>query len=1349
MVIDVTTWIEPSSASDYNVKGRWAWVDTTQWDSLLSDPGPNEVRLKSGGGTHMALLRDSTDKSWVLHWHTGATARLWRADSMATSTFSTHVPTDSAFNSFCAGHAVMADGRLMVVGGTLVGITGEQRVSIFNVNRIDATHRGWTFADTLDYGRWYATVTALGDGKVMAMSGTQFMKMQMFGGRETDGTESFMNDARVLDLGKRLPWESDQTPTTPRPAERHGHSANWYVSDGRTVVFGGLVEGGTVDTVTNPVWRLFLEDNDYGQKWTWNNPVTVGDADYSTEYLGRPRPRHRHAATIVDTSLFIFGGIGKDGSSNDVVLDDLWRLNLVTLQWKKFILSGAPGARYGHTMGADSLAKPDTSAHRPVLLVYGGRSSSSSYADGDVWVLTVNGSQGELPLSWRRVTPGGSTPGQREGHVAVMDRPLDHRMIVFGGDRSSGGLGNDVWELKPASDWTWTNISPGSGSTPSARTRHAAIYDGEWQRLLVFGGDTNTGSGGEVADLWSLPLDLGSPTWQQQWHGSAPAARQGHAAVFDARAYEAKVPERYSAGSNTWEQFTSAPRWQVDYPFMHQLRNGKLLYGGNGPAKRDTSWIFDPAAPAWTDSAVSGLLGGSSIMTGATADTVMKFGATDHPDVDALNGEGRYALVDSMSGATTWAEIDALPGGLKRRYHNLTIVPDGRALLTGGIRSDSKGADDKPVYSLTPYFYGSKKWGGALADDLARRSYHSTAMLLPDARILCASGIPIDDTLHATVYSPPYLYSNGTTLATRPFVTKMPSYTSFHYGEPLWVGVDAASISTISIVSLIRPGSVTHGFDQNQRYIRPLFTKDVTNKRMRVLIPPNPNHVPPGDYLLFAVRSDGVPWVAKWVRVEAETDATAPAAVEDLDVIVDYPSTVYLSWTAQGDDGTGPRTARRHEVRYSTSPITEGNWSSASLAHLGGPKPAGDAEFVGVVGLGACSYYAAMKTFDEQDNASALSNVVEFEMGGCGGGASSRRAHERTLRSETSTAMMQGEGHVGVVRFGRSVGTSVQIVNVGTSPLAIDSLGMVVATESGDSVAITVQGTLELATSEAVASIRSSIAGEVRAHIAAGYDAAPGETLTVDVGGQATALRVKALAVETASEASASGIVVETCSGDQWGQKRRIYPGSEAGTWIVEVAGDSARLVFHGGYTIEAFDELTPTAKVPAVRALARAEFEHSSIETLDLSSGSAADPIIVQPGEHVRVGFDDEAPQEGRSAFIALRTRSPSTAEQTRSTGTQTLPVQFALGQNKPNPFGDGTLIRFELPRRARVDLEVFDVHGRRIKRLARGEWAAGYHALEWNGRDAEGRRVGAGVYLYRMTAGSFTKSRKLVVLP
>ena len=55
----------------------------------------------------------------------------------------------------------------------------------------------------------------------------------------------------------------------------------------------------------------------------------------------------------------------------------------------------------------------------------------------------------------------------------------------------------------------------------------------------------------------------------------------------------------------------------------------------------------------------------------------------------------------------------------------------------------------------------------------------------------------------------------------------------------------------------------------------------------------------------------------------------------------------------------------------------------------------------------------------------------------------------------------------------------------------------------------------------------------------------------------------------------------------------------------------------------------------------------------------------------------------------------------------------------------------------------------GRRVKTLARGEWKAGYHSLTWNARDGQGRRVSPGMYLYRMIAGSFSATRKLVVLP
>jgi flagellar hook assembly protein FlgD len=87
-------------------------------------------------------------------------------------------------------------------------------------------------------------------------------------------------------------------------------------------------------------------------------------------------------------------------------------------------------------------------------------------------------------------------------------------------------------------------------------------------------------------------------------------------------------------------------------------------------------------------------------------------------------------------------------------------------------------------------------------------------------------------------------------------------------------------------------------------------------------------------------------------------------------------------------------------------------------------------------------------------------------------------------------------------------------------------------------------------------------------------------------------------------------------------------------------------------------------------------------------------------------------------------------------------------LGQNQPNPFSSRTLIRFALPIATSVRLEVFDPAGRRLRTLALGPFAAGYHSIEWDHRDASGNPVRPGVYLYRLIAGSFQDQKKMVLL-
>jgi hypothetical protein len=92
--------------------------------------------------------------------------------------------------------------------------------------------------------------------------------------------------------------------------------------------------------------------------------------------------------------------------------------------------------------------------------------------------------------------------------------------------------------------------------------------------------------------------------------------------------------------------------------------------------------------------------------------------------------------------------------------------------------------------------------------------------------------------------------------------------------------------------------------------------------------------------------------------------------------------------------------------------------------------------------------------------------------------------------------------------------------------------------------------------------------------------------------------------------------------------------------------------------------------------------------------------------------------------------------------------PLVFALRQNAPNPFGGGTAIAFDLPSPARTTLSVYTVSGRRVATLVDRELPAGRHAVVWDGRDAAGYEVAAGVYLYRIEAGAQVDVRKMTVI-
>jgi hypothetical protein len=92
-------------------------------------------------------------------------------------------------------------------------------------------------------------------------------------------------------------------------------------------------------------------------------------------------------------------------------------------------------------------------------------------------------------------------------------------------------------------------------------------------------------------------------------------------------------------------------------------------------------------------------------------------------------------------------------------------------------------------------------------------------------------------------------------------------------------------------------------------------------------------------------------------------------------------------------------------------------------------------------------------------------------------------------------------------------------------------------------------------------------------------------------------------------------------------------------------------------------------------------------------------------------------------------------------------IPSHFALYQNFPNPFNPSASIRFDLPERAYVVLKIYDVFGREVRTLMNENRPAGSHLTIWDGTDHAGRKVGSGIYFYKIAANNFIKTMKMVL--
>ena len=233
----------------------------------------------------------------------------------------------------------------------------------------------------------------------------------------------------------------------------------------------------------------------------------------------------------------------------------------------------------------------------------------------------------------------------------------------------------------------------------------------------------------------------------------------------------------------------------------------------------------------------------------------LKAGTSVDPDAPPPSSARTAYVLDTTQGTPAWRAVAQM--AFPRTYGTLSLLPDGSVAMTGGGRTTNAIDVANGVLEAELWSPSSETWT-TLAPMHAPRLYHSTAVLLPDARLLVAGGGRFNggtaptDQLSAEILAPPYLFKGP-----RPTITSAPAQLS--YGQPFNVATPSAG--TIAKVVLIAPANVTHTINMNQRYVPLSFTASAGN--LSVTAPANANLAPPGYYMLFIVDTNGVPSVSQ------------------------------------------------------------------------------------------------------------------------------------------------------------------------------------------------------------------------------------------------------------------------------------------------------------------------------------------------------------------------------------------------------------------------------------------------------------------------------------------------------
>jgi hypothetical protein len=372
-------------------------------------------------------------------------------------------------------------------------------------------------------------------------------------------------------------------------------------------------------------------------------------------------------------------------------------------------------------------------------------------------------------------------------------------------------------------------------------------------------GTTSTMLFDPSTSTWTTGQDM----YYARWYPSSIELTDGTALEFsgsnETGTVVQKVLESYNYTTGYWTALpTSADIPSIanyPYPRLSLLPSGNVLLS----APSTQTYQFNPTTNTWAFVGATNY--GDRFFTSHVLlpgqEQVMLAGGTSSKLYGGGTATNTAEIIDMSVATPAWTYTGSMT--YARYNENLVLLADGTVLAVGGGGGGGEYVD--PV--LTPELYNPATglWS-VLAPQTIQRTYHSTAALLPDGRVI-SSGSDNGATTEQTyeIFSPPYLFKGP-----RPVIESAP--TSLTYNQVF--SIITSNAPTITRVALVRPGATTHADGFDQRYVDLTFS--LASGVIKATAPPNGSEAPPGYYMLVIVDSKGIPSVMPFLQLTQTGD---------------------------------------------------------------------------------------------------------------------------------------------------------------------------------------------------------------------------------------------------------------------------------------------------------------------------------------------------------------------------------------------------------------------------------------------------------------------------------------------